>query len=209
VTRFRVEREYLRLAHLVLWAVPCTEPIEWTHGHSPEHGHYEMLVMEEVPSAVPLSEYVLERGAEVDLRPLYRMVRRMHESGLLNQTLYPSNVLVKRDAPADEAYVVADVPRSWVFPRSVAGSSLACYDLLDLTAGLQEHGVTPRWSALEAYGLDERSRRWWARHGERPSRTKARRFLRDVAARLRWVGAWCMLWKGRARPPSRPDGVSR
>ncbi|MGB7218214.1 MAG: lipopolysaccharide kinase InaA family protein, partial [Vicinamibacterales bacterium] len=105
IMRFRTEREYRRLRHLQRWGIPCTEPLGWGAGWSREHGFHEVLLMREVPNALPLRDHLKAaldgQGkpglASVPLDPLFRIVRRMHESGFCNQTLYARNVLVNRD----------------------------------------------------------------------------------------------------------------
>ena len=198
ITRFRAEREYRRLRHLQRWNIPCTEPLSWGAGWSTDHGFHEVLVMREVPNAVELREYVRTEG--IPLAPLYQMVRRMHESGLCNQTLYARNVLVSRDAPPGEGYVIADIPRSWTFPQSIVGTDMALYDLLDLTAELEKIGVPRKAIPLDAYGLDERAEKWWAKAQKRNSRAKLRRLARDARARVRWASAWALGWRSRQEP---------
>jgi hypothetical protein len=149
--------------------------------------------MREVPNAVPLREHILATPlSEVPLAPLLRLVRRMHESGFLNQTLYARNVLVNRDSAPGEGYVIADVPRAWTFPRSIAGTEMALWDVMDLAAELVRLGVPEESVPLDAYGLDERGKRWWAKARKRNSRGKLRRALRDARARLRWLPAWTL-----------------
>jgi tRNA A-37 threonylcarbamoyl transferase component Bud32 len=201
LTRFRAEREFRRLRHLVRWGVPCTVPLAWSHGHSPEHGYHEVLVMREVPNAVQLEQHLREREGRVPLAPLFRIVRRMHESGFCNQTLYAYNVLVSRDAEPGEEFFLADVPRSWTFPRSIVGTGMALFDLLDLTVEVEEAGVAPAAVPLEAYGLGETGMRWWARHAGEDPRTKRTRAVRDALARVRWAAAWGLRVRRRSEPP--------
>jgi signal transduction histidine kinase/ligand-binding sensor domain-containing protein len=207
VFRFRTEREYRRLRHLSRWGVRCTPPVAWAAGRSRAHGWHEVLVMEEVPGAVQLGTFIRERQSEVELSPLFALIRRMHESGFCHQTLYPANVLVSTTAPPDEAFVLSDVPRSWTFPRSLVGTSMARLDLLDLCTCLLEEGVPRDRLPLEAYGdWPDGSPRDLPLEGPNP-RTKMRRFLRDAAARIRWAAAWGAGWWRRRRPEGLP-GVS-
>lgn len=197
VTRFRVEREFRRLLHLHRAGIPCTEPLGWAEGSSKEHGCHELLLMREVPDAVPLDEVLREQGAAVHLAPLYRVVRRMHESGFCHQTLYAANVLFSRSAPPGAEFFLSDVPRSWTFPRSLVGTRLALWDLLDLEVTIGRAGGRVGPEALAAYGLDDATAERRAREIGRDSTTKWRRLLRDLAARGRWIGAWSAFWKGR------------
>lgn len=208
VTRFRTEREYRRLRHLERWGLPCTLPLAWAHGHSPEHGYHEVLVMREVPNAVQLEQHLRECDASRTrdaLAPLFRIVRRMHESGFCNQTLYAYNVLVDTKAPPGEEFFLADVPRSWTFPRSIVGSRMALFDLLDLTVEVEESGVAPEAVPIEAYGLDAldaQGKRWWTEQKGADPRAKRTRSVRDGVARMRWAAAWCLPRRPRAKPPS-------
>ncbi len=199
IFRFRTEREFRRLQHLARWGIPCTPPLGWAAGWTPEHGHHEVLVMEEVPGAVELGVHLAD-AEEMDLAPLFRIVRRMHESGFCHQTLYAANVLVSRGNPGRDAFVMCDVPRSWTFPRSLLGTSMARYDLLDLSASLVEVGVPPTEVPLQAYDSREgRMVMGLLLEGVDP-RGKRKRLRRDLTARIRWAGAWSASWKRRDRP---------
>jgi hypothetical protein len=199
IFRFRTEREFRRLQHLARWGIPCTPPLGWAAGWTPEHGHHEVLVMEEVPGAVELGLHLAD-GREMDLAPLFRIVRRMHESGFCHQTLYAANVLVSKGTPGGDTFVMCDVPRSWTFPRSILGTSMARYDLLDLAASLVEVGVPPTELSLQAYDPREGKLALDLLLAGADPRGKGRRSLRDLAARIRWAGAWMAFWKGRQRP---------
>lgn len=220
VFRFRVEREFRRLAHLARWGVPVTIPLAWGHGWSRRDGFHELLVMEEVPASKPLDEWLRERGPEVDqgadlaggdpgnaglvdLRPLVRSVRRMHESGLCHQTLYAANVLVRTERGGAEAFVLADIPRSWVFPHSLVGTRLALWDLLDLQYTLAEAGYPLQEGLIETYGREaftSTELQWWESWRGADPKTKRLRLRRDLVARLRWAAAWVVLGWKRQRP---------
>jgi len=214
VLRFRAEREYRRLCHLERWGVPCTEPLAWGEGHSTEHAHHEVLVMREVPNAVELGDWIGEAGADAfdrDLTPLLRIVRRMHESGFCHQTLYARNVLVDREAAHGKEFFLADVPRSWTFPRSIAGTAMAWWDVLDLVVELEDAGFAGEDRWLEAYGMNAAGRQWWARkraEGSDP-RKKRTRLGRDGAARMRWGIAWGKPWNWGTRTPNTDPSKSR
>jgi len=222
VFRFRAEREFHRLRHLEGWGVPVTPPLGWGAGRSREEGFHELLLMRELPEVVPLDHYIrgalqegrLERTSAgdplpMDLTSLFRMVRRMHESGLCNQTLFASNILIRPSTEPGEGnhFFLSDLPRSWVFPRSLLGTRRALWDLLDLEYTLVCCGLSPEGEALAAarvaYGVGELpapSRGWLARKREMDPRSKKRRGRRDVVSRMQWALAWLAVWKGRARP---------
>lgn len=199
LTRFRSEREYRRLAHLQRSGVRCTAPVGWAHGRRSGHGFYDMLVMEEVPGAVQLGEYLRREGDAASLEPLFRLARRMHESGFCHQTLYARNILVSQGGPPEARYYMSDVPRSWTFPRSIVGTAMAWFDLLDLTHSIVEAGIAPEEVPVEAYGPPSAGHRWSGGRDlarlrtTRDARSKWSRFWRDVSTRLRWAVAWT-LW---------------
>jgi len=199
VLGYRTEREHDHLLHLVRWGVPCTVPLAWGRGRSELHGNFEVLSLREVPEAIQLDRYLREGGG--GLEPLYRAVRRMHESGFCHQTLYATNVLLGGNAEPDPGFFIADVPRSHVFPRSIVGTRMALYDLVDLTADIRRLGRSGADTALATYGLDAVSREVMSRLGQGDARSKRRRLLRDLEARVRWAGAWAAVWRGRDRPP--------
>lgn len=202
LTGFRAEREFKRLSHLVSWGVPCTVPLAWAHGFSPEHGWHEILVTREVPGAIQLEAHLGDVGPEADLAPLLRTVRQMHESGLYHGTLFGRNVLVVPEAPPEERYFLCDVPRSWVFPRTIVGTRLAHRDLRDLLVDLVEAGMSPGAIPWAAYGLGEEGRRRVTRPWTRDPRTGRSRTLRDMECRVRWAAAWLAFWKGGPQPPA-------
>lgn len=197
LTTFRTQREYLRLRHLQGAGVACTTPLGWGEGYSAEDGFCQFLVMKEVPEALPLSEYAHGGRNGEGLDSLLRLVRSMHDSGFVHQTLYARNVLVATEARPDARFFLADVPRSWVFPASVVGTRAAWFDLLDLTRSLEDAGVDRRDVPLEAYGpLDSMDdplpwpeRLAWLRSAP-DARSKASRLFRDARARVRWTLEW-------------------
>jgi hypothetical protein len=215
--RFRVEREHRRLEHLLRHGVPCTEPMGWAHGYSRAHGFHEVLVTAEVAGAVPLDVFLAAGAVEPwTLAPLFRLVRRMHESGLCHQALYASNILVRPGVAPENRYVIADLPRSWTFPGSIVGTSMAALDVLDLAYTIVEAGVPMDAVPVEAYGRAGLAARHWTADGAetlrrgRGARTKRARAWRDLGARLRWARAWgpsAGRWPGLGRPaPAPPTG---
>lgn len=194
-TRFRAQREWSRLRHLVRCGVPCAVPLGWTHGYSRDHGYYEALVTLEIPEAVPLDEYLKTDCHAASLAPLYRIVRRMHDSGLCSQTLYARNIMVQPGSPPDRRYTLLDLPRSWLFPGGLAGTSMAWCDLLDLTRSIRLAGIAPGKIPVEAYARENEA-------GHRQALAKLRhrdhafgqwsRKRREARTRLRWLLAWAL-----------------
>jgi hypothetical protein len=194
-TRFRAQREWSRLRHLVRWGVPCTAPLGWTHGYSCQHGYFEALVTLEVPDALSLDVYLKTEGAAAALAPLYRLARRMHDSGLCSQALYARNIVVQPRAPLEQRYSLSDLPRSWLFPGSITGTSMARSDLLDLTHSIRRAGIAPGEIPVEAYaGEDERGHKQSLarlRHMDHAFGKWSRK-RREARTRLRWLLGWAL-----------------
>ena len=187
VLGFRVEREHRHLKHLQSVGVPCTEALAWSHGYSRAHGWHEALITREVPGACPLDRYLQERGTEVELAPLFRTIRQMHESGFCHQTLYARNVLVGSGFPEGERFFIMDVPRARIFPGSIVGTPGALADLRDLFVDLAMAGITRTAVPWRIYGLESQDLEQVTRPWESDPRTRGRRTIRDVKLRLRWA----------------------
>ena len=132
--RFRVQREFEALHHLQWWGIPCSEPIAWAHGHSAEQGRFEILATWEVAEAKSLrAHWRTRRKPETsswDLSPLYRNLRRMHESGMFHGVLHLRNVLAGRDDAGEQAFFIIDTPGALLYPGSIVGTTMALFDLL-------------------------------------------------------------------------------
>jgi serine/threonine-protein kinase RIO1 len=171
---YRVQREFNALARLQACGVPCSEPLLWAYGKSPEHGRYETLATREVPDAIDLRELILsgaDPARDIDLRPLFQVVRKMHAAGVFHGALCARNVLF-----ADGGYHIIDMPRSLVFRSSIEGSLAAMTDMLSLCHFIcYASGGTPERVPVDAYGWDERQRagfldrcsRYRRSHGQR------------------------------------------
>lgn len=162
--RFRVQREFEALDHLRRWGIPCSEPIAWAHGHSAEHGRFEILATWEVAEATSMRALAgaTRAGATKaenirwDLSSLYRSVRRMHESGMFHGVLHLRNVLAGLDGAGDRAFYIIDTPGALLFPHSIVGTRMASFDLLLLSSQAVRHlGLPGSRIPLEEYGLDE------------------------------------------------------
>jgi hypothetical protein len=144
------------LSHLVGHGIPCSKPLSWSHGRRDPHGLYELLVTHEVAGATALDKLLKQPGAVTDLAPLLRLVRRMHDSGVSHGGLAPRNVLVSFPAPGAPVFHLIDMSYSHIFPRGIAGTRMATFDLLDLMYRIRGHfppECCPTW--LADYGLDE------------------------------------------------------
>lgn len=193
---YRAEREFTVLSHLARHGVPCSEPLSWSHGRRDPHGRHELLVTREVPGATALDKLLQRPGAVTDLAPLLRLIRRMHDCGVSHGGMAPRNILVTFAAGAPDFHLI-DMSYSHVFPRGIAGTRMAKFDLLDLMYRIGRHFPEESCRAwLAAYGLDEtavqdlmialgrhRPRRPWSHL--RRSETD----LRAAMARLRGPGS--------------------
>ncbi len=156
--RFRVQREFDALTHLQSRGIPCSEPIAWAHGQSAEHGRFEILATWEVAEAQSLVALAAATKAENirwNLAPLYRDLRRMHESGMFHGVPHLRNVLAGRDAAGERAFYLIDTPGALLYPNSIVGTSMARFDLLLFSSQALHHLELPAAQIpLEAYGAD-------------------------------------------------------
>jgi hypothetical protein len=156
--RFRVQREFEALSHLQRSNIPCSEPIAWAHGQSAEHGRFEILATWEIAGAQSLRSLAgLTKAEDIrwDLSPLYRDLRRMHESGMFHGVLHLRNVLAGHDGTGERAFYIIDTPGAMLYPISIVGSSMARFDLLLFSSQAMRHLEMPAAQIpLEAYGAD-------------------------------------------------------
>ena len=158
LSRFRVQREFDTLARMVRHDVPCSEPVFWTYGRSPENGRYEILVTREIADATPVRELILsgrDHTSDLDLRPLFRVVRRMHASGVYHGALNTRNVLL-----AAGGYYIIDLPRSLLHRGSIEDQFAAWADMLCLCHNLCYFSKrSPDTLPIDAYGWDTQTRK--------------------------------------------------
>lgn len=156
--RFRVQREFDALARMARYEVPCSEPVFWTYGRSPDNGRYEILVTREIADATPVRELILsgrDHTRDLDLRPLFQVVRRMHASGVYHGALNTRNVLL-----AGGRYYIIDPPRSLLHGGSIEGQFAAWADMLYLCHNLCHFSKRPPDTLpIEAYGWDAQARK--------------------------------------------------
>ena len=190
IFRFRAQREFEALHHLQRWDIPCSEPIAWAHGHSAEHGRFEILATWEVAGAQSLRALAAATRAENirwDLSSLYRNLRRMHDSGMFHGVLHLRNVLAGRDVAGNRAFFIIDTPGALLYPRSIVGTSMALFDLLLLSSQAVRHlGLSENCIPLEEYGMDEPAMRALRLRlpGFQPTRFDRQRIKAEAAVRL-------------------------
>lgn len=194
LTSFRAEREFDRLEHLARLGVPCTQPTGWARGWCELHGHYELLVTGEIPGAVSLEQYLHDDACHLDLAPLLRVVQQLHDAGICHHALYARNVLVKCASASEPSYFLCDLPRSFRFPKSIAGSRAAFDDISDLLASVAHHvrRGSPLSAGKAALAFAPAATRCAAHGGRKAS--KPVRFYRDLRLRVVWLAAWMIFW---------------
>ena len=186
--KYRTEREYDRLCHLYDWNIPCTQPISWTRGYSPEHAFYEVLTTG-LASAVTSLSMRLKQGDSFDLQGLFTTVHRMHECGFLHQALYARNIIVN-DAETKAEFIICDVPRSRIFPRNLVGTRLALLDLKDLVASLVAVGVPWDQIPVDSYGLEPAGMKRLSSMVAGNRKSTGRRVTRDIESRVKYLAAY-------------------
>jgi tRNA A-37 threonylcarbamoyl transferase component Bud32 len=204
--RARVEKEFRALTHLHNHGLPCPEPMFWHRGFSHIHGFWEVLATRELRDVVSLTDLVHHgpsAAESVDFHGLFRMLRRMHGTGMFHGTMFVSNVLVGQESNPPSLYLT-DAPRSILFPYSIVGTRMALYDLLDLCEVLlRAFGC---FQALEAYRMDpvtaDRFERVW--EGYRPRKNRRQRLRGEFL--LRRVLSPLVVHRGRAHSGGRGRG---
>jgi len=153
---YRADREYRALSHLVRHGIPCSEPLSWSRGRHHLHGRYELLATREIADVSALDVLLQQPGAVADLAPLFRLARRMHDSGVSHGAFVPRNILASLPVHGPSAFHLIDMAYSRIFPRGIAKTRMATFDLLDLLHRIQRYFPSPRSRAwLVDYGLGE------------------------------------------------------
>jgi len=192
---YRAEREHRVLSRLLGHGIACSEPLWWRRVRDARYGRCDLLATREIEEASSLEQLLGREWAAPDLALLFRLLRRMHDSGVSHGALMPRNILVSRATDGQPAFHLIDLARSRQFPVGIAATRIASFDLKSLLHAVGRYvslGEASRW--LAAYGLAESGARailaGLARH--RPGRPwrHLRRMEIDVrlaAARVRRV----------------------
>ncbi len=156
---FRAQREYNALSFLIKNGIPCSEPLFWAYGYKKPWGVYEIVATRELPDAVsiPRLSEAIGREEDIDLFPLFDIIRAMHKAGFHHGALYPRNILIRGKEDKDRQFYMIDTPKSVIFSGDVSGTRMAWFDLLDLCRELRLY-INPDLlpSLLNHYGLDDR-----------------------------------------------------
>jgi len=157
----RAQREYRALLKLQERGVACTEPVLWGHGKSRDHGRVQVLITREVPGSGSIRDQVRGRRLELDgeiISQVSDRAREMHRTGVYHGAFSWKNLLVGRSPGGGLLVHVADLARSLIFPRDIAGSRMADIDLLHFCSHMNRVlGKEPCRQFLRDYGLDARS----------------------------------------------------
>lgn len=153
---YRAEREYRVLSRLILHGIACSEPLWWRRVHDARYGCCDLLATREIEGALPLELLLRREKMAPDMAPLFRLVRRMHDSGVLHGALMPRNVLLSRPVDGQPAFHLIDLARSRQFPAGIAATRIASFDLKSLLHAVgREVPLTHAAGWLAAYGLAE------------------------------------------------------
>lgn len=157
VNPYRAEREYELLVYLRRNAIPCPEPLRWSHGINHDHGRHELLATRQIAGTTPLVQLLRASAGrpDWDLAPLFQLARRVHEAGVSHGAFYPTNVLVSMPRPGPPVFHLIDLAHGCRFSRSIVGSRPAEFDILDMLRAIERHYPLKdcnRWVA--GYGLD-------------------------------------------------------
>jgi len=181
IMRFRAEREYLILNHLVRCGVSCSIPLNWIYGYCKEYGFYEILSTRQIPDTISLREFLSSTSItnkNIDWGHLFQMVQHMHSCGVYHGALSTKNILIDFKGNARPNYYIIDLARGWLFPRSIFGKQIAWFDILKLVRNIENHfGIGYCQPYLAQYGLGEGAIEKFyqdARHGQSYSRKHKR-----------------------------------
>jgi hypothetical protein len=153
---YRAEREYRVLSRLLRHGIACSEPLWWKRVRDARHGRCDLLATREIEEASSLELLLRREKAVPDLTPLFRLLRRMHDSGVSHGALMPRNILVSRPVDGQPGFHLIDLVRSRQFPTGIAAARIASFDLKSLLHAVGKEvspGEAARW--LAAYGLAE------------------------------------------------------
>jgi len=153
---YRAEREHGALSRLLRHGIACSEPLWWRRVRDARYGRCDLLATREIEKASPLELLLRREKAAPDLTPLFRLLRRMHDSGVLHGALMPRNVLVSRPVDGQPAFHLIDLARSRQFPTGIAATRIAFFDLKSLLHAVgKEVPLKQAANWLAAYGLAE------------------------------------------------------
>lgn len=153
---YRSEREHRVLARLLQHGIACSEPLWWRRVRDARYGRCDLLATREIEEAASLELLLRREKTAPDLVPLFRLLRRMHDSGVLHGALMPRNILVSRQVDGHPAFHLIDLARSRQFPAGIAATWIACFDLKSLLHAVgKEASLAQAAGWLAAYGLAE------------------------------------------------------
>jgi tRNA A-37 threonylcarbamoyl transferase component Bud32 len=159
ILNFRVQREYKALRQLEYNAIPCSIPLFWTYGYCKEYGFYEILCTRLISNIEPLMDFLDQTQLvkeDFGLAVLFKMMYRMHTSGVYHGALSSKNVLVNAAGNTQLQYYIIDLAHSRLFTSSIFGKMIAWYDILTLFRSIENKlGIGYCKPYLTQYGLGE------------------------------------------------------
>ena len=112
------------------------------------------------------------------LESLFQMVQMMHKSGVYHGSLSTKNILIDAAGNAQPKYYIIDLARSWLFPWSIFGKSIAWYDILKIVRSIEnELGIGYCEAYLARYGFGKSAIKKFY-HDAKPHRSFSRKQTR-------------------------------
>jgi hypothetical protein len=211
-TPSRAYREYRGLSAAFGRGVPCVEPLGWTETRRRLCARTSTVFTRLVEAAPSVKQ--LLRGDGVDARArtalavaLGRLLRQLHQAGVVSCRMMPRNVLVRSQEPWD--LLLCDLPAAVPFRSAVRSPLLASIDLYDAMFSWSrtlEMSRVQRWRALLSYhdGATLPARRDWRRLVRRPA-WKNRMLKAVLVCWDSYLGLWWQTLTRGGLP--RPEGV--
>ena len=203
IMRFRAEREYRILRHLVSCGIPCSIPLNWTYGYCQEYGFYEILTTRQITDAICLREFLYSKSIfkkNIDWGPLFQTVHHMHTCGVYHGALSTKNILIDFKGNVQPNFYIIDLACGWLFTHSILGEKIARYDLLKLVRNIEnelgpgvcrpylaQYGLSPK--ALEKFYQEAAHYRSFSRKQRRIKNVlKVRVFFSAILAKFNFRG---------------------
>jgi len=191
----RAQREHRNLCWVSAAGIPCTEAWAWSEHRRLGFALESTIVTGWVDGCRNLEQVVRETPAGARRSALAaatgRLLAQLHRNGLLWNTAYPRNILV-REAAGDRMWL-CDAPDLQRYPRPVHGTPLAHFDLFDAAfspSRMRMWSSPDRLRLLLAYceGNRDLAREIWHRlsHRSRMLRRWKRQVLLGLGSGIVW-----------------------
>jgi tRNA A-37 threonylcarbamoyl transferase component Bud32 len=208
---FRTQREFKALSRLDRHGISCSKPLFWTYGYCKKYGFYEILCTSQISNAKSLTDFLAPKQIfreDFGLESLFQMVQMMHKSGVYHGSLSTKNILIDATGNAQPKYYIIDLARSWIFPGSIIGKSIAWYDILKIVRSIENDlGIGYCKPSLARYGFgknaikkfyhDAKPHRSFSRKQRRIKNTlKVKIFILALVTKLAMMMLW-LKWSSR------------